>query len=227
MVINLSLIIINKGLKKMKKITIIFISALFTLTTSAFAGGMVGVKLGNGDLEGNAKSYVSGSTTYAAQTASKDADFGAIFAEVNVNESPISIGIEYVPFEAAISLDGHQSNVSAELSDYTTLYLLAMHELDSVSVYAKIGYSEADIGKVTANDTDTTIGTQSGSLEGTMYGVGLQSQSLPFGLVARAEYTYTEFDDISVTTSSLGSSSVKKTADGELTTMTISLAKTF
>ena len=32
----------------MKKITIIFISALFTLTTSAFAGGMVGVKYGTG-----------------------------------------------------------------------------------------------------------------------------------------------------------------------------------
>ena len=211
----------------MRKIIIIFISALFTLTTSAFAGGMVGVKLGYGDLEGNAKAYTAGSNDYTAQSGSKDSEFGAIFAEVNVKESPISVGIEYVPFEAGISLNGHQSNVSAELSDYTTLYLLAMHDLTDVSVYAKIGYSEADIGAVKANDTDTTINSQSGSLEGMMYGVGLQSQALPFGLVARAEYTYTEFDDISVTTTSHGSASVKKTADGELSTLTISLAKSF
>ncbi len=80
----------------MKKITIILISVLFTLTTSAFAGGMIGVKYGKGDLEGNAKSYVAGTTTYAAQSGSKDSEFGAIFAEVNIKESPISVGLEYV-----------------------------------------------------------------------------------------------------------------------------------
>ena len=31
----------------MKKITILLITAIFTLATSAFAGGMVGVKYGN------------------------------------------------------------------------------------------------------------------------------------------------------------------------------------
>ena len=40
----------------MKKLTIILASSIFTLTTSAFAGGMVGVKYGIGDLEGNAAS---------------------------------------------------------------------------------------------------------------------------------------------------------------------------
>ena len=211
----------------MKKITILIVSVLFTLTTSAFAGGMIGVKYGKGDLEGNAKSYVAGSTTYAAQSGSKDSEFGAIFAEVNIKESPISVGIEYVPLDADISLDGHQANVSANVSDYTTLYALAMHDLTKFSVYAKLGYSQADIGKVKVNDTQTTYVSQSGDLEGMMYGVGIQSQELPFGLVARAEYTLTDFDDISVTTTSAGSTAVKKTADGELTTLTFSLAKSF
>ena len=211
----------------MKKITIIFISALFALTTSAFAGGMFGVKLGTGDLEGNAKSYTAGSNTYAAESGSKDNDFGALFMEFNVKESPISIGLEYVPFDADISLNGKNANVSANVGDYRTIYALAMQELDSVSVYAKVGYSMADIGTVTPNDTLTTVNSSSDSLEGIMMGVGLQTQELPYGLVARAEYTYTEFDDISVTTTSNGSASVKKTADGELTTLTFSLAKSF
>ena len=85
----------------------------------------------------------------------------------------------------------------------------------------------ADIGTVKPNAGATTINSNSDSLEGMMYGVGLQSKELPFGLVARAEYTFTEFDDISVTTTSNGSASVKKTADGDLTTLTISLAKSF
>jgi len=211
----------------MKKLTILTFSILFTISTSAFAGGMIGVKYGNGDLEGNAQSYTAGSTTYAAESGSKDNEFGAIFAEVNVKESPISVGLEYVPFDADISLNGDASGVSANVSDYTTLYALAMHELNEVSVYAKLGYSMADIGTVKPNDGQTTINSSSDSLEGMMYGVGVQSKELPFGLVARAEYTFTEFDDISVTTTSNGSASVKKTADGDLTTLTISLAKSF
>ena len=212
----------------MKKITIIFISALFTLTTSAFAGGMIGVKLGVGDLEGNKKGYTAGTNAYGASSGSKDAEFGAIFAEVNVNDSPISVGLEYVPFDADISLNGQNNTVHANVDDYTTIYALAMHELDEVNLYAKLGYSMADIGTVTPNDSATTVDSQSSELEGIMYGVGVQSKELlPFGIVARAEYTFTEFDDISVTTTSLGSSSVKKTASGDLTTLTISLAKSF
>ena len=211
----------------MKKLTILIFSILFTLSTTAFAGGMIGVKYGNGDLEGNSKSYTAGSTAYAAQSGSKDNEFGAIFAEVNIKESPISVGLEYVPSDADISLNGDASGVSANVSDYTTLYALAMHELNEVSVYAKLGYSMADIGTVKPNDGQTTINSSSDSLEGMMYGAGIQSKELPFGLVARAEYTFTEFDDISVTTTSNGSASVKKTADGDLTTLTISLAKSF
>ena len=212
----------------MKKITILLITAMFTLTTSAFAGGMIGVKIGKGDLEGTAKSYTAGGTTYGAATGSKDNDFGAIFAEYNVMESPISVGLEYVPFDADVSLDGKSSGVSANVGDYTTLYALAMQPVnDDVSVYAKIGYSQADIGSIKNTDTLTTINSKSGELEGMMYGVGIQTQELAMGIVARAEYTFTDFDDISVTTTSNGSASVKKTASAELTSVTISLAKSF
>ena len=211
----------------MKKITILFVSVLFTLTTSAFAGGMVGVKYGTGELDGSANSYVAGANTYAAQSGSKDSEFGAIFAEINIKESPISVGLEYVPLDADISLNGASSSVSANVQDYTTIYALAMHELTNFNVYAKLGYSMADIGTIKPSSGNTTINSQSDSLEGIMYGVGIQSQELPYGLVARAEYTLTEFDDVSVTTTSNGSASVKKTAGGELTTLTFSLAKSF
>ena len=212
----------------MKKLTILLITAVFTLATSAFAGGMIGVKYGTGELDGNSKAYTAGSTTVAAQSGSKDNEFGAIFAEVNIKSSPISVGLEYVPFDADISLNGSTSGASANVSDYTTAYLLAMTDLKDISVYAKVGYSQADIGTVKPNNsTNTTVNSNSGELEGIMYGVGIQSKVLENGIVARAEYTMTEFDDISVTTTSNGSTSVKKTASGELSTMTVSLSKSF
>ena len=210
----------------MKKITILLITVMFTLATSAFAGGMVGVKYGSGELDGSSKSYVSGGTTYAAQSGSKSNDFAAIYAEVNIKESPISIGLEYVPFDADVSLNGSTSGSSANVSDYTTLYALAMTDLANASVYAKVGYSMADIGTVKNSDGKTTINSNSKELEGIMYGIGIQSKA-ENGIVARAEYTYTEFDDISVTTTSNGSASVQKTASGELSTMTVSLSKSF
>ena len=211
----------------MKKLMVLITTAIF-LATSAFAGGMIGVKIGKGDLEGTAKSYTAGGTTYGAATGSKDNDFGAIFAEYNVMESPISVGLEYVPFDADVSLDGKSSGVSANVGDYTTLYALAMQPVnDDVSVYAKIGYSQADIGSIKNTDTLTTINSKSGELEGMMYGVGIQTQELAMGIVARAEYTFTDFDDISVNTTSNGSTSVTKTASGELETFTFSIAKSF
>ena len=60
---------------------------MFTLATSAFAGGMIGVKYGNGDLTGSSQAYTSGSTSYGAESGSKDNEFGAIFAEVNIKKA--------------------------------------------------------------------------------------------------------------------------------------------
>ena len=94
----------------MKKIiSILFVYALFTV--SAHAGGMIGVKYGNGDLEGQKQAYTAGNTSYSAQSASKDHEFGAIFAEVNLPNHPVSIGVEYIPYTATVSVDGTSSDI--------------------------------------------------------------------------------------------------------------------
>ena len=59
-----------------------------------------------------------------------------------------------------------------------------------------------------------------------MLGIGFQ-QELMNGIFGRLEGTYTELDDVSITTTSNGSSSVKKTGSGDITTITLSVAKSF
>jgi hypothetical protein len=213
----------------MKKLITILVSSVILFTTSAYSAGMIGLKVGTGDLEGTQKAYTAGGTTYAAQTKSEDSEYGAIFAEIEIPNYPVSVGLEYIPFTATVSVDGNSSDSHLELSDHTTLYLLAAKELaNGASVYGKLGYSMADIGGVKANYTGTTVNSHDDSLEGPMAGIGLETAEFsPAALVARFEATYTEYDEVKVNTTSNGSESVNKKADANLTTFSISLGKKF
>ena len=213
----------------MKKLITILVSSVILFTTSAYSAGMIGLKVGTGDLEGTQKAYTAGSTTYAAQTKSEDSEYGAIFAEIEIPNSPVSVGLEYIPFTATVSVDGNSSDSHLELSDHTTLYLLAAKELaNGASVYGKLGYAMADIGGVKNNYDTTVVNSHDDSLEGPMAGIGLETAEFsPAALVARFEATYTEYDEVKVNTTSNGSVNVNKKADANLTTFSISLGKKF
>ena len=209
----------------MKKIISMLFGACFLFATSAYSAGMVGVKFGTGEIDAESDAYTAGSNTYSAASGSSDSTFGAIFAEIGVGPvSGLSLGIEYIPFEANIRLDKDKSSTGATVSDYTTLYAQYMIETGEGSVYVKAGYFQADVGSITGSEA--TINSQDDTLEGPMVGVGLQKE-LDNGLLGRLELTYTDLDSVSVTTTSNGSTSVKKTGDGDITTISVSLAKSF
>ena len=202
------------------------VGASMFLASSVLAGGMIGIKLGTGDLEATKNSYTAGSNTYAAQTKSESEQFGAIFAEISLPQvEGLSLGVEYIPFTATVSVDGNSSDSHLELSEHTTLYGLYMKDMGDVNAFFKAGYAMADIGNVKANYATTTVNSNDSSLEGPMIGVGIQKDL--DALVGRLEITYTDYDDVSVTTTSNGSASVKKSADANLTTISFSVAKSF
>ena len=216
----------------MKKIISILFVSIFS-ATSAFSAGMVGIKLGYGQLEAtkNAITNTPAALTEAAETKDIDHEYGAIFAEVNLGDSPVSLGLEYIPISGTLSVaNGNDTDASLELSDHTTLYALAAKELSNgASVYGKIGYSMADIGNVKQSNGTTTINSHSDELEGVMAGIGVQSAEFSnLALVARLEATYTEYDDVSAkTTDADGLVETKTASDINLTTITVSLGKKF
>ena len=219
----------------MKKILTILFGASLLFATSAQAEGMVGIKYGTGELDATKNAYTAGQTNYAAGSKSKDHEYGAIFAELAIPTiDGLSVGVEIIPFTATIMLENaKEAATGAELSDHRTFYGQYMYSMASGGVYVKAGYAMADIGGITQTSNPsvaspiTTINSQSNSLEGPMVGIGYQSMEFGDGFVARAEATFTDYDDISVTTTSNGSTSVKKTATAELTTFSVSIAKTF
>ena len=218
----------------MKKILSLLFGASLLLATSAQAEGVIGIKYGTGELDATKNAYTAGDTDYASGSKAKDNEYGAIFAEIQLPADGFSVGIEIIPFTATIMLENpKEAQTGAELSDHTTLYGQYMYSMGNGGVYVKAGYAMADIGDITqtsnpsVDSAKTTVNSQSNSLEGPMIGIGYQSTEFGDGFVARAEATFTDYDDISVTTTSNGSTSVKKTATAELTTFSVSIAKTF
>ena len=212
----------------MKKIvSILFASIIFT--TSAFAGGFIGLKVGNGELEGTKLKTTNTLAPHDAQTSgSVDHTYGAIFVEANINDGPVNIGLELVPVTGTISVVNDDSDASVEVSNLTTFYALASREVGSGSVYAKLGYSSADIDNAKQSNGTTTINSFSDALEGPMVGIGFQSAEIGDGLVFRAEATYSEFDDVNVkTTDADGLVETKSANDITFQTLTISVAKAF
>ena len=214
----------------MKKIiSILFASIIFT--TSAFAEGLVGLKAGNGSLEGTRTEIVNTPATLneAADTQDVDHLYGAIFAEVNLNDTPVNVGLEFVPLTGTISVSTDNTDASVEVGNLATAYLLAAKEIaNGGSVYAKLGYSQADLDNAKQSTGTTTVNSFSDSLEGPMVGIGFQSPANSLGLVFRAEATYTEFDDVTVnTTDTDGLVETKKGTDITFETITVSVAKTF
>ena len=217
----------------MKKIISLLVGSLF-LTTSALAvSGMVGIKVGNGSLEATKKAITNtpAALTEAAETDSIDHMFGAIFAEMgNVADSPVSLGLEYTPLTGTVSISGkNHTDASVELSNLKTIYALASKDVaNGGSVYAKVGYSHADIENAKQSNGTTTINSFSDALEGPMVGIGFQAPENASGIIFRAEATLSQFDDIQVkTTDADGLAETKKANDIEFTTFTISLAKQF
>ncbi len=183
----------------MKKILSIIFSSIF-LMTSAYAGGMIGIKAGQGDLEGTRTSSFDGSG--GVTEASRDSEYAAVFAEFEVS-GPISLGLEVVPMEAKIDADpGTSTDATAFIENLKTLYLLGSVDTNFGAVYAKLGYSHAD-AEVKTSYGNTTLTDASDALEWPMVGVGFQFESpLPIIDVIRLEGTYTKFEDLKVTSTS-------------------------
>jgi len=207
----------------MKKILSILITSLF-FTISANAGGMIGVKVGSGSLDG--KRTVDPQHGIASKsTGSVSNEYAAIFAEIGVNDM-VSLGLEVVPMEGKISTkDATSSDTTAIVSDLITAYALV--SFGDTPFYGKIGYATVDLA-VDTNYTQNTVNSFDDSANGPMIGLGAQFDSpIPFLDVVRLEGTYTDFGELSITTTDTNEDATNRKGEAELITVSLSLAKSF
>jgi hypothetical protein len=212
----------------MKKtlLTILF-STLFA--SKLFAAGVVGIKFGSGTLEGETTS-----DEYALQKKDKSHEYAAIFIEADTGKTipntdvGVSIGLEYIPYQATVSVDGNSSDSYAELNNHTTIYANFAKPLSAGKIYGKLGYSMADV-TAKANYVTTTVTSYDDKLQGPTIGLGFEKDlDTRFIDVLRLEATYTKYDEVSYTsTSNSGVDTDTRKADVNLTTISLSVGKRF
>ena len=219
----------------MKKL-VLSIVFLLGFSTTAYATGSVGFTISNADIQSGVSDDIdSNGTTNTTRNLSNEVTFGSIFFEKALNDN-MSVGIDLIPFEAEFeSRSTSQSSIkakgsstttgtnkgTADVSNHLTFYIQPQKEIrDGLKVFGTLGLIKADVeSKVqSVSSTDKTVDQ---SLDGFKLGVGLKKET-GFGFI-KLEYSETDYDDVSVTTSN----NTKVSADIDTEILALSVAKSF
>ena len=222
----------------MKKL-VISIIFLLGFSTTAYATGSAGFTISMADVKSTVKDDIdSNGTTDTTKNLSNDVTFASIFFEKALNEN-MSVGVDFIPFEAEFESRSTTQQSSkakaagaspqtsgtnkgnADVSRHLTFYLQPQKEINNgLKVFGTLGLVRADVESkiVSISSTNKTVEQ---SLDGMKLGLGLKKET-GFGFV-RLEYSETDYDDISATTSN----STKVTADIDTEILALSVARSF
>ena len=219
----------------MKKL-VLSIIFLLGFSTTVYATGSVGFTLSTGDVKSGLKDDIDNNgSTDTTKNLSNDISFGSIFFEKALNDN-MSVGLDFIPFEAEFeSRSTTQSSIkekgsstttgtnkgTADVSRHLTFYVQPQKEIrDGLKVFGTLGLVRADV-ESTVQSVSSTDKTVEQDLEGIKLGLGLKKET-GFGFI-KLEYSETDYDDVSVTTSN----STKVTADIDTEILGLSVAKSF
>ena len=222
----------------MKKL-VLSVTFLLGFITTSYAQVSMGVTLSSADIESTVTDDIdSNGTTDTTKDLSNDVVFGSIFLERALNEN-MSVGIDFIPFEAefesrsttqastkaaaagAAPQTSGTNKGTADVSRHLTFYLQPQKEIrGGVKLFGTLGLVRADVESLvqSVSSTDKTVEQ---SLDGTKLGLGLKRET-GFGFV-KLEYSKTDYDDISTTTSN----NTKVTADIDTNVLALSIARNF
>ena len=215
------------------------LSILFLLSfvTASYAQVSVGLTVSMADVQSGLKDDIDNNgSTDTTKNISNDVTFGSIFFEKAINDN-MSVGIDFIPFEAEFdSRSTTQSSLkaktdgaatsgtnkgTADVSKHLTFYLQPQKEIrDGLKVFGTLGLVKADVESLvqSVSSTDKTVEQ---SLDGMKLGLGLKKET-GIGFI-KLEYSQTDYDDVSVTTSN----STKVTADIDTDILALSVARSF
>ena len=218
----------------MKKL-VLSIVFLLGFSTTAYATGSVGFTISNADIQSGVSDDIdSNGTTDTTRNLSNDVTFASIFLEKALSDN-MSVGLDLIPAEAEFesrsttqtsrtttSTDTSGTNKgTAEVSRHLTFYIQPQKEIrDGVKVFGTLGLVRADVESLvqSVSSTDKTVEQD---LDGMKLGLGLKKET-GFGFI-KIEYSETDYDDISATTSN----NTKVTADIDTEILALSVAKSF
>tara|TARA_B100001027_G_scaffold38043_1_gene23799 strand:+ start:1200 stop:1862 length:663 start_codon:yes stop_codon:yes gene_type:complete len=220
----------------MKKL-VLSIVILLGFATTSYAQVSVGFTVSSADIESSVTDDIDNNgSTDTTKDLSNDVIFGSVFLERAINDN-MSIGVDFIPFDAEFeSRSTTQSSLkatadgaatsgtnkgTADVSRHLTFYLQPQKEIrDGLKVFGTLGLVKADV-ESTVQSVSSTNKTVDQSLDGMKLGLGLKKET-GFGFI-KLEYSQTDYDDISATTSN----NTKVTADIDTNILALSVARNF
>ena len=218
----------------MKKL-VLSIIFLLGFSTTSYATGSAGFTISMADVKSTVKDDIDNNgSTDTTKNISNDVTLGSIFFEKAVNDN-MSVGIDIIPFKAELesrsttqtSLKNSSTVTSgtnkgtAEVSNHLTFYVQPQKEIrDGLKVFGTLGLIKADV-ESDVQSVSSTNKTVDQTLDGLKFGLGLKKET-GFGFV-KLEYSETDYDDISATTSN----NTKVTADIDTDILALSVARSF
>ena len=230
----------------LKKLTIAAITASFIVSAALADSTNMGVRLSlaNMSASGSETTDSSGSDAGGAKVALKEreADFAlpSIFVEREIEMNSgmsLVVGLDFVPLTEEVETIGAGTGTQAKIKagNLITAYIQPSFAInESISVYGKVGYAQGDLDiselsksqatAAQANDTASTDKSADKSLEGPVYGLGIQvNNDIGAFNFIRLEATRTDFDQIKHT----NSNGKILTADAEMDLITLTIGKSF
>ncbi len=197
----------------MKKVLVTLFLILFGSTYAYAAGFNIGVSGSLVNIEADGTETEGGEKS--STSVEHVAGVPSIFAEIAINER-ISFGIDYVPMDADVSGKEHTrvdteksvtntattantlrtQKVSADLQDHTTIY--ADIRLRG-PFYVKAGLAQVDL--ITNDSLETGSKYPNETVNGKVLGFGFKKHEIGTRGIFKAEFTYTDYDDISLKSS--------------------------
>ena len=220
----------------MKKL-VLSILFLFGFVTNSYATGAVGFTISMADVESTVKDDIDNNgSTDTTKNLSNDITFASVFFEKAINDN-ISVGLDFIPFEAEFesrttsqsSLKGKTDGAASsgtnkgtvDVSKHLTFYVQPQKEvMDGVKVFGTLGLVTADV-ESQAKSVSSGNKNFDQTLDGTKLGLGVKKDT-GAGFI-KLEYSQTDYDDISATTSN----DTKVTAAIDTNILALSVGKSF
>ena len=222
----------------MKKL-ILSLTFLLGFVANSYATSSIGFTVSSADVNSSVKDDIDNNgSTDTTKNISNEVAFASICIEKALNDN-ISVGIDLIPFEAefesrsttqqstkasgagAAPQTSGTNKGNADVSKHLTFYLQPQKEIgDGLKVFGTLGLVRADV-ESKVQSISSTNKTVDQSLDGTKLGLGIKKET-GFGFI-KLEYSETDYDQISATTSN----STKITADIDTDILALSIGKSF
>ena len=205
----------NKILK-LSAVALLASSTSLMAQSKSFSGASIGLSLSaigaevSGNSTATASGTVSGSNSVSSGSIGKVAEIAAIDLSYGFemgSNSVISIGASYTPGKAKAGSANYTDNgsntsdtgtLALEVKDPYTIYIAPTYVVSKDSaLYAKLGYSKADIN--TSATGGASLSTKPADLEGWTYAIGSKTL-LTNNVYIGIEASITDYDSISATT---------------------------